>query len=194
MSYLLIGLILVAFGFLHTLYETSPLEQRLVLSIQGALGRKPYLKAFQELWFFGRTAFTLVILTLLAGLNWKLGLLALGVFGITAGIEKAVKVLFNRSRPFKVQQRVEMLQPQEPADPSFPSGDALRIWFLVGILTAAVGHSLVFSSISITLALLVSLGRIVLGVHFLTDVLAGAGLGILGAGTTIWLWQTLQLI
>jgi len=194
MIYQLIGLSLFAFGFIHIWERTSRLDHRLVRSIQGGLGRKPYLKRFEEVWLFGRTSFTLVVLILLTGYDWKLGLIALGVFGLTAGLEKAVKGTLDRSRPFLVHQEVEMLQPRKPDDPSFPSGDALRIWFLVLILPIALGDSLLFGMLSITLAVLVSLGRIVLGVHYITDVLSGAGLGFLGAGTTIWLWHSMQLI
>lgn len=87
-----------------------------------------------------------------------------------------------------------MLQPQEPGDPSFPSGDALRVWFLALILTIAMGNSLPLGIIMAFVAALVSVGRMVLGVHYPTDVLAGIGLGFLGAGTTIWFWQMLNLL
>lgn len=87
-----------------------------------------------------------------------------------------------------------MAQPQKPTDPSFPSGDAFRIWYLVLILIAASGSNQVLGFIAILLAVLVSLGRMILGVHYLTDVLAGAGLGFLGAGTTIWLWHLFNLL
>lgn len=194
MTYQLIGLTLFAFGFIHILELPSRVDKRLVLSIQGALGRNPYLKWFKEIWFFGRTSFALVILLLLTGFDWRLGAVALGIFGITAGLERAIKVFMDRSRPFRVHQEVESLQPLEPLDPSFPSGDALRIWFLVLILSSAMGNSLFLGILSITLAGLVSLGRIVFGVHYFTDVLAGAGLGLLGGGLTIWLWHSMHLL
>jgi len=194
MIYQLIGLSLFAFGFVYQLEVAARLEQRFAGTIQQVLGRKPYLTLFEECWFFGRTPFALAALILFLGANWKLGLIAISVFAILAGIEKTVKELVGRSRPFKTWPEIDMLQPQEPNDPSFPSGDALRIWYLVLIFSIALGNNLVFGVLSILLAVLVSLGRTVFGVHYLTDVLSGAGLGFLGAGTTIWLWQLFQLL
>ena len=194
MTYQLIGLGLLALGFSHKLKPVNRLDRGVVKFLQESLGRSLFLVWFKEIWFFGRTTFAMILLVLLAGFNWKLGLPALAVFSIVAGLEKLVKLTFTRSRPFSVHQDIQMLQPREPVDPSFPSGDAMRIWFLVLILSIALGNSLFFGIISILLAVLVSLGRMILGVHFLTDVLAGAGLGCLGAGTTIWLWQIFQLL
>ncbi len=194
MIYQLIGISLFGLGFIHYLEITTKVEHGIVKSIQGRFNCKPYLHWFQEIWFFGRTTFAVIVLVLLTGYNWKLGLIALVVFGLMAGLEKLVKEFVKRSRPFVTHQDIQMLQPREPVDSSFPSGDALRIWFLASILSIAIGNSLLFGFISSILAGLVTLGRIVLGVHYLTDVLAGAGLGLLGAGTTIWLWQLFQLL
>ena len=124
----------------------------------------------------------------------KLGLTAASVFLFIIGIEQLVKQAVNRKRPYKAHQSILMLQPQEPTDASFPSGDTLRIWFLALILPIAAGNSIYLLLAMILFALLVSLGRIAMGVHYLTDILAGAGLGILGAGTTIWLWHLFTLL
>jgi len=194
MIYQLIGLFLFIFGLSHKLETTRSLDFQAVRLIQNRLGSLPFLAWFEELWVFGRTTFTLVILLLLTGYNWKLGLSALSVFGMVAGLELVIKSTFNRSRPYSVHKDIQMLQPREPTDPSFPSGDTLRIWFLILILVIALGNNLAFGILSVLLAVLVTLGRLVFGVHYLTDVLAGIGLGFLGAGTTIWLWQSLHLL
>jgi len=194
MIYQLIGLGLFALGFSHKLIPLSRLDHGVVKYLQEKLGQPPFLAWFKEIWFFGRTTFAMILLVLLTCFNWKLGLSALAVLGITSGIEKLVKISFFRSRPFSDYEDIQMLQPREPVDPAFPSGDAMRIWFLALIISIALGNNLLFGIISILLAVVVSLGRMILGVHFLSDVLAGAGLGCLGAGTTIWLWQILQLL
>ena len=194
MTYQLVGMSLLVLGCIYKFEPTHQLDYRIVKFLQGKLGHKPYLTWFEEIWVFGRTFFAVTILILLLSYDWKLGLTALAVFGVVAGLETLVKLIFNRSRPFSVHQDLHMLQPSEPQDPSFPSGDALRIWFLVITLSIVLGNSLIFGIIASLLAVLVSLGRMILGVHFLTDVLAGTGLGMLGAGTTIWIWHLFNLL
>jgi undecaprenyl-diphosphatase len=112
---------------------------------------------------------------------------------VAVGFEALAKGLFNRQRPFRESREVILLQPLEPLDPSFPSGDALRIWYLVVITTALQGGSTAFWIAAGFLAAVVSLGRLFLGAHYPTDVLGGAGLGLIAGGTTIWLWQLLLL-
>lgn len=194
MIYQLVGLCLFFAGFSHKLDYIHKLEPRILRFIQDRFGRSPYLAFFKELWFLGRSTFTVIVLLLLIVYNWKLGLSSLAVFGLIAGLEKLLKITFQRDRPYKLFQDIQMLQPSEPVDQSFPSGDALRIWFLAMILAVAMGNSLLLVVITALLASLVSVGRMVLGVHFPTDVLTGVGLGFLGAGTTIWLWQIFHLL
>jgi undecaprenyl-diphosphatase len=165
-----------------------------VKSIQKALHKKPWLTFFQEIWFFGRTSFTLITLLLLTTHNWKLGSTSLLVFLMVVGIEQIFKILFNRQRPFSEDRNVRMLQPVRPHDTSFPSGDALRVWYLALILPTATGGTGLFLPATILVACLVTLGRAIMGVHYPTDTIAGLGLGMMGAGTTLWLWQYLGLL
>jgi undecaprenyl-diphosphatase len=149
---------------------------------------------FRELWFLGRTSFTLICLLLLISYSWKPGAIAAIVFFGVAGIEMLLKSIFSRPRPFQINSNISMLQPQQPVDPSFPSGDTLRVWYLALILAAVIGgNPLLFGAVT-GLALLVSLGRLVMGVHYLTDILSGAGLGVIGGGATLLLWDVFQLI
>ena len=194
MIYQLLGVILFLIGCTHRFEKVRTFETQIVRSLQGLCNRNPWLTFFQEIWFFGRTSFTIVMLLLLTSLNWKLGLTAALVFLVTVGIEQIVKLVFNRSRPFSTESDISMLQPINPTDSSFPSGDALRIWYLSLILPVAAGESGLFLAGSILLAIFVTTGRLVMGVHFLTDAIAGTGLGLLGAGTTLWLWYLLNLL
>jgi undecaprenyl-diphosphatase len=84
-----------------------------------------------------------------------------------------------------------MHQYREPDDPSFPSGDSLRAWFLAVIVPAALGFPPAGQILLAALAGLVALGRLVLGVHYPTDVLSGTGLGLLGAALTLWGWHVI---
>lgn len=194
MTLFLLGLILILLGFLHLLNEVAQVEPKLLQSIQQVSNSKPLLSFFREIWFIGRTPFTFIVLVFLIFINWKMGLIAGGVFLAIIGTEYLVKSLYHRKRPFTSDQAIAMLQPIEPLDSSFPSGDALRVWYLALILPAATGSILQILVAAISLAVLVTLGRLVMGVHYITDTLAGAGLGFIGAGTTIWLWNFLNIL
>ncbi len=193
MTFLLIGLGLFLAGSLHPLLRTTQLELKVVQAIQARVTSPAFKRFFAEMWLFGLTTFTLTALILITSLNWKLGLVGLSVFSLTIGIEKLVKEGYNRQRPFVESRQVAMLQPREPLDPSYPSGDALRIWYLALIVSTLLS-SPAFWITAVVLALIVSLGRIVMGVHYLSDVLGGAGLGLAAGGITIWIWQIFQLI
>ena len=193
MTYYLIGLILILLSGFHMFDQVNKTEPKITLFIQQALKQKSMLTIFKDIWIFGRTTFSLIMLLLLTFFDWKIGLIAAGVFFLIIGVEYLVKSLYYRNRPFISQQGISMLQPFEPLDSSFPSGDTLRVWYLALIFSAASGGNTLFLIAVIFLAVLVTLGRLVMGVHYLTDTLAGAGLGIIGAGTTIWLWNLLNI-
>ena len=194
MIYQLIGLALFLIGCVHLLISVEAAEFKLVQTLQEYTNKKVLVNLFKEIWFLGRTTFAIIILFLIISFNSNLGLIAAATFLVIVGIEQLVKQAVNRKRPFETHQSLLMLQPLEPTDASFPSGDTVRIWFLAMILPIAAGNSIYMLLAMIMIALLVSLGRIAMGVHYLTDILAGAGLGILGAGTTIWLWHLFNLL
>ncbi|HDD61608.1 MAG: hypothetical protein DRI65_08895 [Chloroflexota bacterium] len=193
MIYYILGLILIVIGCFHLLGVADRVEPEIVLYVQNKFKNNPLLVFFKEIWFFGRTSFALIMLLFLTCFGWKMGSVASGVFFVAVGIEHFVKKLSNRERPYISHPAIAMLQPLEPTDSSFPSGDSLRIWYLALIVPAALGDSTLFLTTAISLAVLVTLGRIVMGVHYFTDTLAGAGLGILSAGTTIWFWTQMNI-
>jgi membrane-associated phospholipid phosphatase len=194
MIYQLIGFIFLLSGFSHLFNLKEPWEIKIAHLLQGSFKNKPWLPIFQEIWFFGRTSFATIVLLLLTSFNWKMGSVALVVFLIIVGIENLIKNTFTRARPYSTISEINMLQPIEPTDPSFPSGDALRVWYLALILPAITGENPILLFACVFLAILVSLGRMVMGVHYITDTVSGAGLGLLGAGTTIWLWNYLAIL
>jgi undecaprenyl-diphosphatase len=122
--------------------------------------------------------------------NPEQGVIGGVVYGVFAGIERGVKLALKRPRPFdRFPHSVTMLQPSHPDDPSFPSGDCLRAWFLVLVIGFGFGgHTALLISLFF-LACLVSLGRIALGVHFPLDTLAGTGLGISAGSVSLLLWS-----
>jgi undecaprenyl-diphosphatase len=86
-----------------------------------------------------------------------------------------LKPLFDRVRPCFVLPDVRLLLSRQPHSPSFPSNHAIN-----SFAAAAVLFDLgpVVGGIGLVLAALVSYSRIYVGVHYPSDVLAGAILGL----------------
>ena len=104
------------------------------------------------------------------GMLVLLGLLA----GLLVG-NVALKHLVARSRPCWLDPSVQLLI-TVPADYSFPSGHTLSSTIAATILTRTDRH---FGYAAIPLAVLIALSRLYLYVHFPSDVLAAALLGLL---------------
>lgn len=191
----MIGLVLLIAGLAHRLKNVRGWDRKLFCALHRAASRFPGPGFFQEIWFLGRTSFALLCLIILTLIDWQLGITALAVLLAAAGLERAIKLEVGRQRPFQILEGVPNRQWKEPTDPSFPSGDALRVWYLAVVLppVLASGNPWLLGAAG-TAAGLVSLGRIVLGVHFPTDVLSGSGLGILFGSLTLAIWQTFQLL
>ncbi len=108
------------------------------------------------------------------GRERKVGIGLIILFAILAPLGAAVKDLESRERPYMVLPGTHLLVGAE-ADPSFPSGHTL---FVVG--GAILSLIYLRRAMSIPLAVeasLVSFSRIYVGVHYPTDIVAGALLG-----------------
>ena len=96
-----------------------------------------------------------------------------GILGL-AGVVLAIKFLVRRERP-----QGEWGGIYRNTDPhSFPSGHAARA-FLIAVVGAGLGPIWLLVILLWIWAPLVSLARVAMGVHYLSDVIAGAILGII---------------
>lgn len=98
-------------------------------------------------------------------------LMLVGV-GVAAAATQTLKLIFRRQRPAG-----EWGQGYRQIDPhSFPSGHAARAFMLAAV---AVALGPVGWALGVLLwATLVALARVAMGVHYLSDILAGAALGL----------------
>lgn len=148
-----------------------------------AIGPAWFERAVAELTTFGGTAnLTLIAVVVVVFLliQKRLASVLLVVFALGGGvaISETVKVLFGRDRPPLIYRAVET------TNASFPSGHAMLstvTYLTLGALLAQVMPKKRLKTfvlaVAVLLALIVGASRVYLGVHWLTDVLAGWSLG-----------------
>jgi undecaprenyl-diphosphatase len=113
---------------------------------------------------------------------WKERAIALAIgVGVTALVVAVIKLIVRRQRPTGEWGSI-----YRKTDPhSFPSGHAARAMMLA-TLVAFIGPAWL-AAILLVWAPLVCLARVAMGVHYLSDILAGMLLGTVIGLTLIWL-------
>ena len=106
----------------------------------------------------------------------KAGITILG--GMTAGlliVNMLIKNAVARMRPFQINAAIELLV-KAPNEYSFPSGHAVHGFIFATVLMC---YDKRLGIPALIVAVLVSFSRLYLYVHFPTDVLAGAAIGVI---------------
>jgi undecaprenyl-diphosphatase len=94
-----------------------------------------------------------------------------GIVGVT--VYKILKARTGRSRPYSVLREIDLVE--HPLDAgSFPSGHTLHAVSFTLIATSAYPE---LGWLLVPFAVLIALSRLVLGLHYPSDVLAGAAIG-----------------
>ena len=102
--------------------------------------------------------------------------------GLGLAIGKIVSELVDRARPFVADPHGVHLFAGHAADPGFPSDHATAAFAIaVAVLLRKRGWGIV----ALVFATVLSVGRVAIGVHFPSDVLAGAALGS-AAALALW--------
>lgn len=116
----------------------------------------------------------MAVLPLTYGMNGAIAALHMGAVG-AAGVllYKVMKGHINRERPFVHHPQIRL--GAMPLDRfSFPSGHTLHA---VGFTMVAVHYFPMLAAVLVPFALLVAMSRMVLGLHYPSDVLMGATVG-----------------
>lgn len=116
---------------------------------------------------------------------------AVTLCGLTAEYvtcEWILKPLIHRPRPYLVLEELVCLVPLE-SSASLPSGHAASSFTCAYLLTRSFGKKGALAYIPATI---IALSRVYVGVHYLSDVLAGMALGTV-VGAAVWrVWRRLQ--
>lgn len=118
----------------------------------------------------------------LAGVMTALHMIAVGTVGVV--LYKLMKGHISRERPFVKHPQIRL--GAMPLDRfSFPSGHTLHA---VGFTMVAVHHFPMLAALLVPFALLVAMSRMVLGLHYPSDVVMGATVGAVLAGLSFLLF------
>lgn len=101
-----------------------------------------------------------------------------GTLVIAYAISQFVGMVAFRERPFVRHSEIRQLITKDARDKSFPS-DHATLAFALAIPAAAVVRRRWGSALLLTAALVVGLGPVFVGVHYVSDVIAGAVLAFL---------------
>jgi undecaprenyl-diphosphatase len=160
------------------------MDQSLFFAINNLAGHSGFFDAIGK--FIGGDYFLYLFVAAAALLWFRKPLrryVYVGLVGAAIGygvIAKLVKYLIDKPRPFEVLQVHKLIA--EPASAAFPSGHA-TIYFAIAF---AFWRTKYFWPL-IVLAVLGSLGRVFVGVHYPLDILGGAVLG----GLMAWIFRRL---
>lgn len=173
-------------GFIHHLLEIDR-DWSYSLRVAEKPGLRRNLATFLahsgDSWFWG---LGMLVLWLAGGVFWKQwAVYQLFWISILAALVMTLKFTIRRKRPAGDWGAI-----YRNTDPhSFPSGHAARS-FLIALLGALLGPGWLAWILAIWVPL-VALARVAMGVHYLSDVVAGAAFGLLAAYLG---WQLSPLI
>lgn len=147
-------------------------------------GSRAYFAAVSRLgdgvfWYLLMAA--LVVIDGVDGLAASAHLAATGAIALT--LYKLLKRWTRRPRPFASDARIRAWV--APLDEfSFPSGHTLHA---VAFSLVAMAHYPVLAWLLVPFTASVAVSRVVLGLHYPSDVLAATGIGVSLAGASLWL-------
>jgi undecaprenyl-diphosphatase len=104
-------------------------------------------------------------------------------------LTEAIRFFLHRTRPFETLSFSPLVQKLTEVNSSFPSGHAA---FYFAIATVVFLQSKKLGSIFLVVSLLIGIARVYGGVHWASDILAGAAIGIVSGLFVSWLFRKLQ--
>ena len=157
---------------------------------KGSDSMEKVLKKVQDSKFFSvalrltshaATAFSVIVFVYLAIISAKESLLCLAELAFVLGVPflavSALRRVINAPRPYELYDFYGE-PPKKKRGCSFPSRHAYSV-FAIG--TAACLASPLLGAVLLIFGVLLCTARVLLGIHFIRDVLAGAAIGVVSA-------------
>lgn len=169
-----------------TLLSTPPTgELRLTLALNRLGMHRPVLLLLRAISRLGDGVIWYALMAVIALFGGESGLIAAVHMAITglfvAALYRAMKGVIRRPRPFR--RHADIVARVRPLDEfSFPSGHTLHA---VTFTIIALSYYPALAWVLVPFTLLVAASRVVLGVHYPSDVLAATALGVLIASVSI---------
>lgn len=165
--------------FAATLQRIQHWDERVCLSLNRGMRVPPLLHSFRGVSWLGNGIFwyaLMLALLLSDGAQAFAAVLHMAIAGLACTlIYKTLKRGTLRPRPYQVQQHIAA--GAQPLDQfSFPSGHTLHA---VAFTLIACSYYPALAPLTVPFTLLVAASRLVLGLHYPSDVLAGGALGAL---------------
>lgn len=159
--------------------DLQELDESILLWVQEHVRSEKVTPLIQKLTHLGDYGLLWIVFSLILMVNKKTrktGAMSLGSICLCFLINNMIlKNIVDRDRPYEVLNELKILIERQP-DSSFPSGHAANS------LASAIVFYKMFkkkSGVSILIAgLVMALSRVYVGVHYLSDVLVGIGVGI----------------
>ena len=149
----------------------------------------PWVNLIVAVTFLGSGWMMIGLLPALFIRGWRVpSAVALVMLGVVSGVVAGVKVIAGRARPCHALTWAHALPLTMPTDCSFPSGHAAGSFAFAAFVLTLNRRA---GAIALLIAVLIGLSRIALGVHYPSDVLAGAVLGSV-AGWASARWYALR--
>lgn len=175
---------------LHTLLQ---LDGGLLIWLQQTFVRPELTNVMRAVTHLGDTGMIWIALSLLLCVNRKTrtaGILSLTALALTFLADNVIlKNLVARTRPYETFGQVRLLIERQK-DFSFPSGHTGSSFAAAAVLFQTMPKR--FGVPCVILAALIAFSRLYLGVHYPSDVLAGAAIGCLIALATVRMKQKLK--